>query len=103
MTELTLVCNYTKCKVLVTNFACATKCFHIFCLNHAIQGEKTNRRCHACGTILDGDFDVYQTNLSPTDDITSVCLCLHHLYLISTMEIISYKIKTLCFLGTFNV
>ncbi|XP_054287361.1 E3 ubiquitin-protein ligase CCNB1IP1-like isoform X1 [Macrosteles quadrilineatus] len=69
MAESSLTCNYRNCKELLIDFACVTRCSHIFCINHFIQGEGANKRCYVCGAVLEGDFDVIRhDSLNPTEE-----------------------------------
>ncbi|CAK1544493.1 unnamed protein product [Leptosia nina] len=75
---LDIVCNFRKCRKLLSSQAWVTTCSHAFCVEHGKSEFKQNTEncftCPACGTELRGKFDVIQADLKPSETFKSIVL-----------------------------
>lgn len=81
MSDLSLTCNFPKCKAPITHLGLSkvTRCSHIFCDIHKFSDTGFNNKCPACGSMLDHDKDVVDSNLHLPEELKSVSLYLMHI------------------------
>lgn len=79
MSELHLICNYKKCRLVLNNVAWVTRCSHIFCDNDGSRSVKKLKKCPCCSEILNRQMDIVQINLNPDEPFKSVCTYLNAL------------------------
>ncbi|KAG9331849.1 hypothetical protein JZ751_016875, partial [Albula glossodonta] len=67
--EDSLLCNFPKCRAVLTGFAWVTACSHAFCDQHG-SGEfsRSPAICPACSSALSGKLDIVRTELAPSEE-----------------------------------
>lgn len=73
MSELNLVCNYKKCRVVLNTSAWVTSCSHVFCENDGNRTLNQEKKCPCCDEVLNRKWDIVQINLNPDESFKSVC------------------------------
>ncbi|KAI1888647.1 hypothetical protein AGOR_G00187300 [Albula goreensis] len=73
--EDSLLCNFPKCRAVLTGFAWVTACSHAFCDQHG-SGEfsRSPAICPACSSALSGKLDIVRTELAPSEDYKAMVL-----------------------------
>ncbi|XP_020504918.1 E3 ubiquitin-protein ligase CCNB1IP1 isoform X2 [Labrus bergylta] len=73
--DVTLLCNYPKCRTKLSGFAWVTACSHAFCDQHG-SGEfsRSPAICPACSSALSGKLDIVRTELSPSEEYKAMVL-----------------------------
>lgn len=74
MSEINLICNYKKCRVVLNNFAWITSCSHIFCDNDGSRTFNREKKCPSCNEVLNRQSDIVKINLNPNEAFKSVCI-----------------------------
>lgn len=77
MSELNLVCNYKKCRVVLNTFAWVTSCSHVFCDDDGSRTFNQEKKCPCCNEVLNRQWDIVHTNLNPNESFKSVCIFQH--------------------------
>lgn len=72
MSEINLICNYKKCRVVLKTFAWVTSCSHIFCDRDGSRTFNLEKKCPCCNEILSKQLDIVQINLNPDESFKSV-------------------------------
>jgi E3 ubiquitin-protein ligase CCNP1IP1 len=73
MSEINLVCNNKKCRIILNTYAWVTSCSHVFCDNHGSEIFNREKKCPCCNEVLNRHLDIVQTNLNPDESYKSVC------------------------------
>ncbi|KAJ8332240.1 hypothetical protein SKAU_G00427850 [Synaphobranchus kaupii] len=75
MCEDFLLCNFPKCRAVLSGFAWVTACSHAFCDQHG-SGEfsRSPAICPACSSALSGKLDIVRTELAPSEDYKAMVL-----------------------------
>lgn len=73
MSEINLICNYKKCRVILNTYAWVTSCSHVFCDSHGSQIFNQEKKCLCCNEVLCRNLDISQINLNPDESYKSVC------------------------------
>ncbi|XP_061086106.1 E3 ubiquitin-protein ligase CCNB1IP1, partial [Conger conger] len=75
MCEDSLMCNFPKCRAVLSGFAWVTACSHAFCDQHG-SGEfsRSPALCPACQSALSGKLDIVRTELAPSEEYKAMVL-----------------------------
>lgn len=79
MSEVNLICNYRKCRVVLNTFAWVTSCSHIFCDRDGSRTFSQEKKCPYCNEVLNSQLDIVQINLNPDESFKSVCILLFYI------------------------
>ncbi|KAJ8261584.1 hypothetical protein GJAV_G00155990 [Gymnothorax javanicus] len=73
--EDSLLCNFPKCRAVLSGFAWVTACSHAFCDQHG-SGEfsRSPATCPACSSALSGKLDIVRTELAPSEEYKAMVL-----------------------------
>lgn len=78
MSEMNLICNYKKCRVVLNALAWVTSCSHIFCDNDGNRTFNREKKCPCCNEVLNRRLDIVQINLNPDESFKSVCISIQN-------------------------
>lgn len=75
MTDGDLICNFKKCRKVLSGTAYITRCSHAFCEEDGIkeiESQSFEKKCPACKSALIKSYDLVKVTLHPTDQFKSV-------------------------------
>lgn len=84
MSDIYLVCNYKRCRVVLKTIAWVTSCSHIFCDNDGSRTFSREKKCPCCNELLNRRLDIVRTKLNPDESFKSVRTYSISVYLIQS-------------------
>nr|CAD7433668.1 unnamed protein product [Timema monikensis] len=76
--DMTIICNYQKCRKRLTSSAWVTKCSHAFCEedgHREFNNSNEEKKCPACSSILNPqNYEIVKVDLNPSEQFKSMVL-----------------------------